>query len=313
MLTPNTFTHKTPKIIDVSHWEGYPNWDRVMLGDDAPQGVIMKASDFFGGVQYADKSFDYSRPILNRLKVDWGAYHYFNPEYDAARQAYWFLERLGGDIGAYPPVLDLEKRDYRNANGKWVRMPKGRAMAAVVKTWLDIVERETGKIPMIYTSASYVYEYMTSLGMNQLPDASRYPLWLAWYPYSSQVDFFSAPPKLAAGWKNWHLWQYSEAGVLSGMPYDGVDLNVASTLFAASTVEPPPDPTYPIAAIVSPLASPYLNVRAGAGTNYPVLTRLLPGADVTIYEVIAVGANEWARIGDGRWAAKVYGGKIYLQ
>lgn len=320
-LTPNPFKHKTPKIIDVSHWEGNPDWDKVMKADDRPEGVICKASDYYGNTPYIDKTCTYSYPILKSLGVPRGAYHYYNPEYDPTKQAEWFLQCLGNDIGEYAPIIDAEKRDYKNHSGQWVRLPKGRKNALNVQTFLDIVERKTGRIPMFYTSASWVSEYLCDwTGKNMMDNPSRYPLWIASYP--GNPDLFTAPPAMAKGWTDWHLWQYSEAGVLQGFPYDGVDLNVASPLFNVGSTSsssnpnpiPTPPPTFPKQGRVTSLASPHLNVRSGPGANFgEVPPALAAGELVTIFEVKMDGVNEWARVGDNRWCAKIYNGKVYLE
>ena len=45
-----------------------------------------------------------------------------------------------------------------------------------------------------------------------------------------------------------------------------------------------------------------LNVRSGAGTNYPVIRAIPYGAQVTVYEM----SNGWARIGSGEWCSATY-------
>jgi GH25 family lysozyme M1 (1,4-beta-N-acetylmuramidase) len=318
-LAENPFRHKRPKIIDVSHWEGYPDWDEVMAADDRPDGVICKASDYYGNIPFLDKAFVYSYPILKSLGVPRGAYHYYNGEYDPLKQAHWFLKCLGSDIGEYAPIIDAEKRDYRNWRGRWVRMPRGRRNAENLQTFLDVLERETGRVPMIYTSKSWVYEYLCDwLGRNTLAEPARYPLWIAYYP--NDPDRHIAPPELPKGWTEWQLWQYSEAGVLKGFPFDGVDLNLASSSFADHKDETGEGGAGREAAgtakqaRVTSLASHRLNVRAGPGTHYRTLPPTLKaGTVVTVYETRAVGADEWVRIGEGRWCAKTFEGREYLR
>lgn len=315
-LTPNRFTHKKPKVIDVSHWEGTPDWYKVMSYDDRPDGVICKATDYFGNVPYYDKTWIHNRRELRALCVNYGAYHYFHPEYDATKQAMHFVNYIKDDPGKYAPVIDLEQRDYRTNGGKWVRMPKGASMVSVLKTFLEIVEKEIGKVPMIYTSASWVYEHLVNwMGQNVFSGIERYPLWVASYPYNP--DLHTAPLSMPKGWSDWHLWQYSEAGVLQGFPYDGVDLNVASPLFDTGG-EPyiPPVTNFPISLRVTSLATPWLNIRSGPGTNYQKVvsaSHYRPGTIVNVYDIVKSGNDEWARVGDSLWCAKQYSGRVYLE
>lgn len=312
-LKPNEFVHKQPKVIDVSHWEGAPgqdgrpHWDEIMAFDDAPEGVICKATDYYANRPYLDKTYIPHITELYPLGVPFGAYHYFNPEFSASDQAYWFVKIIGSNPGYYPPALDLEKRDYRDWRGRWVRMPKGNAMAARVHQFLDIVEYETGRIPMIYTSASYVFEYMRTWTLqNALSDCNRYPLWLAQYPNNPDLV---TRPKLPIGWSSCYLWQYSEAGVLKGFPYDGVDLNVI-----VDEQEPPvPNSETNIKMVVTAAARPHLNVRELPLVGAETVGRLYFGDLVVVKEFDTdIAGNTWARIGIDSWCAAVYNGTVYL-
>ena len=49
-----------------------------------------------------------------------------------------------------------------------------------------------------------------------------------------------------------------------------------------------------------------VNVRAGAGTNYPVVGSAYNGQRVTVYETVNVNGSFWGRIGDGRWISLTY-------
>ena len=49
-----------------------------------------------------------------------------------------------------------------------------------------------------------------------------------------------------------------------------------------------------------------VNVRSGAGTNYPVVGSAYNGQRVTIYETVNVNGSFWGRIGDGRWISLNY-------
>jgi len=309
-LPPNTFQHKTPMILDVSSYENVPlNWGLVQ---PRPAAVICKASE---GTWHKDSALDRFYISLKNAGIPRGAYHYFWGNYDGAKQAYWFLKCLGGEIGEIAPTIDVEKRDYRDTHGRWVRMPRGASAAANIQKFLDVIEKETGKICMFYTSENWVWEYLTNqwLGKNYLSNPMKYPLWLAQYPY--KPDLQVAPYKLPKGWTRWALWQYSEAGVLGGFPYDGVDLNVPSDTFGIDIPIDPIDP-FPKLGKVTELCSPYLNVRIGAGIQYAKVTPSevhYPGEELVIYEVEKdLAGNEWARIGDGKWSARIYGGAVWI-
>ena len=49
-------------------------------------------------------------------------------------------------------------------------------------------------------------------------------------------------------------------------------------------------------------AWPWLNVRAGAGSNYTIVKRLIYGTVVQIGEVqVGAGGEQWGRLMDGGW------------
>ena len=49
-----------------------------------------------------------------------------------------------------------------------------------------------------------------------------------------------------------------------------------------------------------------VNVRSGAGTNYPVVGSAYNGQRVTVYETVNNNGSFWGRIGDGRWISLNY-------
>ena len=49
-----------------------------------------------------------------------------------------------------------------------------------------------------------------------------------------------------------------------------------------------------------------VNVRSGAGTNYPVVSSAYNGQRVNIYETVSVNGAFWGRIGDNRWISLSY-------
>ena len=54
------------------------------------------------------------------------------------------------------------------------------------------------------------------------------------------------------------------------------------------------------------ISSTNLNVRSGAGANYTKVGSLTPGSQITIYEVVTSGTQQWGRIGSGMWVCMSY-------
>ena len=68
----------------------------------------------------------------------------------------------------------------------------------------------------------------------------------------------------------------------------------------------PTTPTTPTTGTATVISSTNLNVRSGAGANYTKVGSLTPGSQVTVYEVVTVGTQQWARIGNGMWVCMTY-------
>jgi lysozyme len=230
---------KFPLVLDVSHWEVIPDWERV---SPRPALVFCKATE---GVFWQDHTFPMNWQGLSRLHIRRGAYHFWRFENPGVTQADHFLNAVfsNGYSEKDYLVLDFGRMDYHDDKGKWARVPRGSRFAEGVKTFLDRVEEKTGQKPIIYTSRP-CWEYLCDTA--GLPPAwtADYLLWVAWYPPNPSL--LSAPPasRIPSGWNEWAIWQYSEAGRVEGIPHDGVDLNITSPDFArASGIELPPQPT----------------------------------------------------------------------
>ena len=132
-----------------------------------------------------------------------GAYHFFSPYSDAARQARYFISRSLFKSGDLPPVLDVEPTAAQ------IRLMGGtEAMFGRIRTWLGIVSKHTGVRPILYVSQQFVNKYLPSA-----PDLTHdYPVWIARYgEYRPEV-------RLA-------IWQLCPDGRVSGIRGE-VDINV---------------------------------------------------------------------------------------
>lgn len=174
--------------IDVSHHSGAIDWSEIPHPEYG--FVYLKATE---GVDDADPMFEQHWQSLEGGPIRRGAYHFYVTEDDPEEQARFFLSRVErlapGDL---PPVVDIEL------------LGKGTSgdLGAKLQRFLDIVERELGVKPVIYTGVNFWNAH--------LPDTfGRYPLWIAEYG----VD----EPRLPHGWSQWHIWQFEENATLPGV------------------------------------------------------------------------------------------------
>ncbi len=195
--------------IDVSYWDSGIDWPKVRA--TGQRFVFTKATE---GDFYADPTFDDNWAGAKSAGLLRGAYHFFRCNVDPKKQADKFINYVNSmnDKGELPPVLDLESNDGQ-AKDKVI---------ARAKTWLDLVEAEFGRKPIIYSGQYFLQDYFSMPGGGPPAWAKDYPLWVAQYPnmYTPGMT-----PYLPKGWFAWTFWQYSDKGQINGINA-AVDMNL---------------------------------------------------------------------------------------
>lgn len=184
--------------IDISHYQTDIKWEKLRnasINNDPVRFVIIKATE--GQELYDD---DFNDNFFRAKENDFirGAYHFFVPGVDAAKQARFYLHQVHLQPGDLPPVLDIEK------DGK---LPK-KQLQKDVKKWLDIVEQEYGVKPILYTSYKFKKEILDD------PVFDEYPYWIAHY-YINKLEYKG----------DWVMWQHTDCGKVDGIK-GFVDCNI---------------------------------------------------------------------------------------
>ena len=232
-------TPKIPLMIDVSHWEPDIRWQEL---SPRPAIVITKASE---GKSWTDPSFISHWNGSKSIGAHTGAYHFFHIN-DIEGQVQNYLAQMA-KVGAFQwisgwtekvsPILDMEYTPAatlpKNRRPKgYVEPLRGTALANQIHAWLVRAEALTGRRPEIYGRATGWAYTFDALG--RPPSwAKYYRVWVAGYP--DRPDEFDTLPDvyMPKGFERWIAWQYSEAGILKGVPYDGVDLNLINPAWLA--------------------------------------------------------------------------------
>jgi lysozyme len=176
-----------PVGIDVSHHSGAIDWKTVAA--QGPAFVYLKATE---GIDDADPSFAEHWRQLGELGIPRGAYHFYVTEDDPEQQARFFLSVARPGKGDLPPVVDVETLGHGTTG----------PLAPGLRRYLELIERETGRIPVIYTGPRFWDTHF---------DASfaRYQLWVA--------EYGVAEPTLPAGWTEWLFWQFQGDAAIPGV------------------------------------------------------------------------------------------------
>lgn len=182
--------------IDVSDFQENVNWRAV--ANDGISFAFIKATE---GTTFVASSFATNWAGAKAAGLLRGAYHFFRPQSDAQAQAQHFLKIVKMQPGDLPAVLDIESTGGMSAS----------TIATRMATWLSIVEKATGRRPIIYTYPGFWQR------IGDMQRFSDYPLWIAHYTSDSA-------PWITGGWDTWTMWQYTDSGRVNGVS-GGVDIN----------------------------------------------------------------------------------------
>ena len=196
----------TLRGIDISHFTGSINWKT--LGSEV-NFVYAKASQ---GAQFKDPTFRNNFVNLANAGILRGGYHFLTFQDTAQDQVNNFLSG-GVDYSQHnilPPVLDIEWQVPSTLNPYIIN--NRQQCIALIADWLQTVEAKTGRLPMIYTNASFWQQYL-----NNPPGFEKYLVW--------QAAYSSSRPANIPGLASYTFWQNSESGRLTSISTP-VDTNI---------------------------------------------------------------------------------------
>lgn len=190
------------KGFDISHFNNI-NWQTI-----SPEFkfVFIKASQ---GASFHDPKFQEYWKQARAIGLIVGAYHFWEAQTPPDMQCNNFLDR-GIDWhspGVLPPVIDIENQvgatpAISKQLDRYILANKKKYAENALEL-LELVEQQTGRIPIVYCSPNFLSEY---LGGSE--PFAKYGLWIA--GYQDHV------PHLPKGFDNWLFWQNSEYGKQNG-------------------------------------------------------------------------------------------------
>jgi GH25 family lysozyme M1 (1,4-beta-N-acetylmuramidase) len=198
--------------IDVSHWQGKINWEKVKKAGIA--FAYVKATE---ATTVEDSRFQSNVQLARSEDLIVGAYHFARPdtyadlskpEKDARSEAENFLATYRPKSGDLIPCLDVEDGlgPHDTYNAQWIL------------EWCRIVEKEIAK-PMIYTAKWAVSKYLVDADQSLLDEISTFPVW--WASYNKGLTPKRQPKRI---WTEYDVWQYTGKGEIDGVK-GKVDLN----------------------------------------------------------------------------------------
>lgn len=177
--------------VDISHHNKDVNLEILANNVDF---IYMKATQ---GVRLISSVYKERAAQLKAIgTTPWGAYHYYEVKADPVAQANYFLKHVDIESGL-PPVLDIEEIQNK------FKAPKHTSDLLI---FLQVIEEETGLVPIIYTSFYFARDVIKTT-----EHFKKYPLWLAWYtPSFDNV-------KVPAPWDDIKIWQLTDSAHVDGV------------------------------------------------------------------------------------------------
>lgn len=132
--------------IDVSHYQGRINWDRVAREENVCFAYV-KATE---GAGYIDEFYLRNLYGAKGAGIPVGSYHFFSPSASALTQLENFRSNVDPRQQDLVPIVDVEKR----GKGSLVQFQRS------LQAFLDGVERMFGVKPIIYTGVNFYAKYL---------------------------------------------------------------------------------------------------------------------------------------------------------
>lgn len=194
------------RIIDVSHYQGFVNFDEVSKDPQKVEGVFLKATQ---GVGYTDPNLKFNAFEAVKAGLKIGYYHYAtlpteNIVNDAKAEAIYFTDTIAKcPVPEYPLVLDIEENKAHLDDDN---------ILLWINTFFDTLKQRNHENYSIYSYTPFLNASLpTNHGLGHIP------LWIA--AYTSKPK-----PILPKGWDKCSLWQYSAQGKVNGIK-GFVDIN----------------------------------------------------------------------------------------
>jgi len=176
--------------VDVSFFNGdLIDWKVVAQGGIS--FALIKATE---GATTTDPTFATNWANLKSAGIVRGGYHFFRSDKDAEVQAKLFLKTVKLEPGDLPPILDVEISKKEDIS----------KVVFGISKWLTIVEKATGRRPILATQPVYWRDRLEDLKV-----FAAYPLWI--------VENDIKQPDIPGGWNTWVFWTYSDAGAVEGI------------------------------------------------------------------------------------------------
>lgn len=202
--------------IDLSHHNKITDWGNMALymkQDGFVHTSIPKIDYYFSpidfvflkateGATHRDKNYLSNMMNAKKYHKKRGSYHFMHlTSSSVEEQVENFLDYIVYEEGDLPPVLDIEVTKQAESIGIDSTRQK-------VLKWLALVEKRLGIKPIVYTSANFKRDYLSS------SEFDNYDFWIAHYN--------NTEPNC----KGYKYWQFTDKGKIHGNNSGMYDINI---------------------------------------------------------------------------------------
>lgn len=197
----NYKTKKNKIGIDVSHWQGNIDYEKVR--DAGVEFVFIRIGSQKGinGEYYLDPKFKENIEGFKKVGIPIGIYFYSyaNNESSAVKEAKWIVKQLKNYEISLPIVFDWENWSiYQEFNLSFYHLTE------IANTFIKTI-RQNGYDAMLYSSKNYLENIWYEIDS---------PIWLAHYTDKTNYQ------------GNYNVWQMCENGSIAGITENTVDINI---------------------------------------------------------------------------------------
>jgi hypothetical protein len=293
-------------ILVLDTWAGQLEVDEAVMFAGGLSGLVIRLNSIYGG-HHMDEGFARQWAEAEAF-VRW-PYFVYNPWVTGKENYYWLLAHMPKGCPAVAIDVEVRKSGYS---------------PAMYGAQLDDF---MWRIQAIWRAHIYTGEWF-------LAEVSPWPkadIWWSQYPYSmypaSRITISWDELRMKIGKLTWppvnankapgavRMWQCSGDRIILPGSSRPMDINIfpgtvadlkAWLGYGGTPITPPPVNEIKTVKII---AFPWLRVRAGASTSYPIVRVLVYGTKVQVLETKYVGNDLWARLADGNWIALFYAGQ----
>ena len=202
--TMNPYGDNKSYGIDLSHHNKITDWGNMALytKEDGFVHTTLPTKDYYfspvdfvflkatEGATHRDKNYLSNMINAKKYHKKRGSYHFMHlTSSSVEEQVDNFLDYIVYEEGDYPPILDIEVTKQAESIGIDATKHK-------VLKWLELVENRIGIKPIIYTSANFKKDFLSS------SDFDKYDFWIAHYK-NTEPDY-----------KKYKIWQFTDKAII---------------------------------------------------------------------------------------------------